>query len=79
VGGADDDVGDGRGDADLDTGVTLLSKLALEELVELGVEDTVCTYVLVIVPICVYVRVCVCVFWRIKKMRNARRAIGSEL
>jgi len=41
VGGADDNVGDGRGDADLDTGVTLLSKLALEELVELGVEDTV--------------------------------------
>ena len=41
VGGADDDVGDGRGDADLDAGVTLLSELALEELVELGVEDTV--------------------------------------
>jgi len=61
VGGADDDVGDGRGDADLDTGVTLLSKLALEELVELGVEDTVCACVLVIV---LYVHVCVsvCVF-----------------
>ena len=41
VGGADDDVGDGRGDADLDAGVALLSQLALEELVELGVEDTV--------------------------------------
>ena len=41
VGGADDDVGDGRCDADLDAGVTLLSKLALEELVQLGVEDTV--------------------------------------
>jgi hypothetical protein len=41
VGGADDDVGDGGGDADLDAGVTLLSELALEELVELGVEDTV--------------------------------------
>lgn len=41
VGGADDDVGDGRGDADLDAGVTLLGELALEELVELGVEDTV--------------------------------------
>lgn len=41
LGGADDDVGDGRGDADLDTGVTLLSEFALEELVELGEEDTV--------------------------------------
>jgi hypothetical protein len=41
VGGADDDVGDGRGDADLDAGVALLSKLALEELVQLGVEDTI--------------------------------------
>lgn len=39
--GADDDVGDGRGDADFDAGVTLLGQLALEELVELGVEDTV--------------------------------------
>jgi hypothetical protein len=42
VGGADDDVGDGGCDADLDTGVTLLSELALEELVQLGVENTVC-------------------------------------
>lgn len=41
VGGADDDVGDGGSDADLDARVTLLSELALEELVELGVEDTV--------------------------------------
>lgn len=41
VGGTDDDVGDGRGHADLNTGVSLLSKLALEELVQLGVEDTV--------------------------------------
>lgn len=41
VGGTDDDVGDGRSDADLDAGVTLLGKLALEELVQLGVEDTV--------------------------------------
>lgn len=41
LGGADDDVGDGRGDADLDAGVALLGQLALEELVELGVEDTV--------------------------------------
>jgi hypothetical protein len=42
VGGADDDVGDGGRNADLDAGVTLLSKLALEELVQLGVENTVC-------------------------------------
>ena len=42
VGGADDDVGDSGRDADLDAGVTLLSKLTLEELVELGVENTVC-------------------------------------
>lgn len=41
VGGADDDVGDGWGNADLDARVTLLSKLALEELVQLGVEDTI--------------------------------------
>lgn len=41
VGGSDDDVGDGGCDADLDAGVTLLSELTLEELVELGVEDTV--------------------------------------
>lgn len=41
VGGADDDVGDGGGDADFDAGVTLLSQLALEELVQLGVEHTV--------------------------------------
>lgn len=41
MGGADDDVGDGGGHADLDTRVSLLSQLALEELVQLGVEDTV--------------------------------------
>lgn len=41
VGGSDDDVGDSGGDADLDARVALLSELALEELVELGVEDTV--------------------------------------
>jgi hypothetical protein len=41
VGGTDDDVGNGGGDADLDARVTLLSELALEELVQLGVEDTV--------------------------------------
>ena len=42
VGGADDDIGDGWGDANLDTRVTLLGQLALEELVQLGVENTVC-------------------------------------
>lgn len=41
VGGADDDVGHGGCDADLDTGVALLSELALEELVELSIEDAV--------------------------------------
>lgn len=41
MGGTDDDVGDGRGHADLNTGVSLLSELALEELVQLSVEDTV--------------------------------------
>jgi hypothetical protein len=41
VGGADDDVGDGRRNADLDARVTLLSEFALEELVQLGVENTV--------------------------------------
>jgi hypothetical protein len=40
--GADDDVGDGGRDADLDAGVALLGQLALEELVQLGIEDTVC-------------------------------------
>lgn len=35
------DVGDGGSDTDFNTGVTLLSELALEELVELGVENTV--------------------------------------
>jgi len=42
VGGADDDVGDSGGDADLDARVALLGQLALEELVQLGVENTVC-------------------------------------
>jgi len=42
VGCADDDVGDGWGDADLDAGVALLSQLALEELVQLCVENTIC-------------------------------------
>ena len=39
--GADDDVGNGRGDADLDAGVALLGQLTLDELVQLGIEDTV--------------------------------------
>ena len=56
VGGTDDDVGDGGGNADLDTGVALLSELALEELVELGVEDTVCASVLVNVLIIRYMQ-----------------------
>ena len=41
MGGADDDVGDGGRNADLDAGVTLLGQLALEELVQLGVEDAI--------------------------------------
>lgn len=41
VGGADDDVGDGGRDAHLDARVALLGQLALEELVQLGVEHTV--------------------------------------
>lgn len=41
VGGADDDVGNSGGNADFDTRVSLLGQLALEELVQLGVEDTV--------------------------------------
>ena len=39
--GADDDVGDGRRDANLDARVAFLGQLALEEFVELGVEDAV--------------------------------------
>lgn len=35
------DVGDGRGDADFDTRITLLGQLAGEELVQLGIENTV--------------------------------------
>lgn len=42
VGCADDDVGDGGSDADFDARVALLSEFALEELVQLGVENTVC-------------------------------------
>jgi len=39
---ADDDVGDGGCDTDFDAGVTLLCQFTLEELVQFGVEDTVC-------------------------------------
>jgi len=39
--GADDDVGDGRSDADFDARVALLGEFTLEEFVEFGVEDTV--------------------------------------
>lgn len=39
---ADDDVGDGGSDADFDARVSLLCQLALEELVQLGIEDTIC-------------------------------------
>lgn len=35
------DVSDGRGDADFDTGIALLGQLAGEELVQLGIENTV--------------------------------------
>lgn len=38
---ADDDVGHGRGDADLDARVALLGQLTLEELVQLSVEDAI--------------------------------------
>jgi len=41
VGRADDDVCDGRRHAHLDARVALLGKLALEELVELRVEDSI--------------------------------------
>jgi hypothetical protein len=43
VGGSDDDLGSGVGHSDLATGVTLLSELSSEELVDLGVEDSVWT------------------------------------
>lgn len=38
---ANDDVGDGRGDADLYARVALLGEFSLEELIEFGVENTV--------------------------------------
>jgi hypothetical protein len=41
VGCADDDIGDGGCDSDFDTRVSLLSQLALEELVQFCVEDTI--------------------------------------
>ena len=39
--GTDDDFGAMRGGADLDTGITVLSEFTGEELVELGVKDTI--------------------------------------
>jgi hypothetical protein len=42
MGGADDDVGNGRGDADFNTRVALFSQFALEEFVQFSVEDTIC-------------------------------------
>jgi hypothetical protein len=41
VGCADDDVGDGGGDSNFNTRVSFLSQLALEELVQFSVEDTI--------------------------------------
>ncbi|RDH24731.1 hypothetical protein M747DRAFT_91685 [Aspergillus niger ATCC 13496] len=41
ISGGRTDVGDGGSDTDFDAGVSLLSQLALEELVQLGIEDTV--------------------------------------
>lgn len=41
MGCANDDVGDGGCDADFDAGVSLLGQFTLEELVQLGEEDTV--------------------------------------
>jgi hypothetical protein len=42
VGCADDDIGDGGCDADLDAGVAFLGEFTLEEFVQFGVENTVC-------------------------------------
>jgi hypothetical protein len=47
VGCADDDVGDGGRNANLNAGVAFLSQLTLEELVELGVENAVCRWLAV--------------------------------
>jgi hypothetical protein len=41
VGSADNDIGDGWGDADFDSRVSLLSEFALEEFVKFGEEDTI--------------------------------------
>lgn len=41
MGSPDDDFGTGVGNTDLTAGVTLLSELSGEEVVELGLEDTV--------------------------------------
>jgi len=42
VRGADDDVGNGGSDADFDARVALFRQFTLEELVQLGVEDSIC-------------------------------------
>jgi hypothetical protein len=42
VGRSNDDIGDGGCDTDFDSRVSFLSKFALEELVQFGVEDTIC-------------------------------------
>jgi hypothetical protein len=44
MGGADDDIGDGGGDADFDARVAFLGEFALEEFIEFGVENTVCGF-----------------------------------
>jgi hypothetical protein len=42
MGGADDDVGDGGSDSNFDAGISFFSQFTLEELVQFGVEDTIC-------------------------------------
>jgi len=41
VGSSNDDVGDGGCDTNFNTGVSFLSKFALEELVQFGIENTI--------------------------------------
>jgi hypothetical protein len=50
----DDDIGNGGSDADLDAGVALLCELALEELVQLGVEDTVYDELVISPSVCAH-------------------------
>ena len=56
VRGPDDDVGDGGSDADLDARVTLLGQFALEEFVQLGIEDSVCGAVSYLRSVCACLR-----------------------